>query len=211
MNTTKKLAVCFALLGALLLGAAGAVSFCALDAPVRLLMADGGAEKCTEEFMNALAGADHDVAEGLLYGNPELPSAGEMESGLEKRLWEAYEGSITYTFSGECYASDSGICRDVEVTALDLPAVLGQLKEQSQSLLEQRAAETEWDIAFDENGQYREAFAMAVLEDCAGQLVEAGAPTGTVRLTLELVCREGTWYVLPNKGLAELLSGGMGE
>lgn len=211
MNTTKKLAALFGLLGVLFLGAAVALSFSSLNATTRLLAVSGDAKRCTEDFMDALAGADFAAAETMLYGQPHLPTGDTMESELEKILWEAYEDSLSYDFSGECYASDSGICRDVQVEVLDIAKLLSEIKAQSQSLLEQRAVATEWEIAFDENGQYRESFAMDVLCDGVSALLEEGGSSKTVPLTLELICQDGQWVVFPNKGITNLLTGSIGE
>jgi len=210
VNKTKKLAALFALMGVLLLGAAAALTVSALDAPVRLVMADTTAQECTEAFMETLAGAAPAAVEAGIYGNPDLPSADEMDSELESLLWDAYESSIAYTFCGECYATDSGICRDVEVTVLDISGLLAEIKAQAHPMMEERVVVTDQETVFDETGHYRETFAMDVLLDCAKERLKAGAPTKRVSLTLELVCREGCWYVLPNKGLVDLLSGSMG-
>lgn len=210
MKVTKILSVLFGLLGVLILAAAVALSFSSLDAPVQLLAVSDGAEQCTVEYMDALCRGDLETVGSLTSGQPRYIAGSEPDTQLAGLLWEAYAGSLSCDFSGGCYASASGLSRDVQVTVLDIPGVLQILKERSQALLEQHAAVTDQDLVFDGDGQYREEFAMGVLYDGTAAILEEGGVTRTIDLTLELSCQDGRWYVLPNPAVTDLLAGSMG-
>lgn len=210
MNMTKVFSVLFAILGVLLIVATVALSILALDAPVQLLGTAEQAEQVTKSCMEAIAKGDYDAAGSLMLGTPSLQPQQKPEGALSGLLWDAYMDSISYEFTGECIASDSGLTRSVTITALDIPGVMQVLKERSEALLKQRAAETDTDIVLDENDQYREEFAMGVLCDGAADILEEGGHTVSWDITLNLVHQDGQWWILPEQALIDILSGGMG-
>jgi len=211
MKSIKNLSALFGTLGALFLFFTAALSFTALDAPANLLVVSKEAKYLTEDYMEALCREDLESLGSMMYGQPRLLSEGETESELADYLWDAYMDSVSYEFSGDFYASGSQICRDAEVTVLDISGVLSALKQQSQKLLEERAAVTDGDLVFEEDGQYREEFAMQVLYDGVAQLLEKEHMEKTVHVTLELTNRDGQWYVLPNPEITSILTGSIGE
>lgn len=211
MNTAKIVSRLFGLLGALLLASAVMLSFAAQDAPARLLWASKDGIRRSGEYMDALCRMDLEALSDMTAGNPGYLAGEETGSDLEEYLWEAYAKSISYEFSGDCYGSDSGIARDVQVTVLDITAVLQELKLRSQDLLAEEAAVTDGDIVFDGNGQYRADFAMGVLRKGVQAILEEKSFTKTVELTLDLSCRDGVWYVQPSQAITNILTGSMGK
>ena len=210
MKTTKKLSLLFGLLGILLMLGTVALSFASVDAPARLLTTSKDVKQRTEAYMDALCRQDLETVGSLMHGQPRFFSEGEGESELAAYLWDAYTDSLSYVFTGDCYASGTSICRDVEVTMLDISGIMMELKERSQKLLEEHAALSDGDLVFEEDGQYREAFAMQVLYDGAVSILEKADRFKTVSLTLELVCQEGQWYIQSNPDVMNILTGGMG-
>lgn len=211
MKNTKLLSSLFAVLAAVLTVGTVALSLLSLDAPARLVTVSDSAEQCTREFMDAFCRGDHAAAGGLMLGQLQLEPDQEPASQLAALLWEAYGSSLSYAFAGECYASDSGLCRDVTLTALDIPGVMALLKERSQDLLARQAAATAADLVFDDEGHYQEAFVMEVLCAEAAVILEEGGVTASRELTLELTRRDGQWWILPEQELLDAISGGMGS
>lgn len=211
MNLTKKLSWFFGLLGAFLLVVAAVLSFSSLNTPAKLLFASKDAEQRTVEYMDAVCRADLEAVGAMMAGQAGFYSSGELDSELASFLWDAYVKSISYAFSDGCYASDSGLSRDVRVTVLDIPAVMKTLKARSQELLAQQASVTDGDLVFVENGQYREEFAMGVLYEGAAAILKEGGVSKDVTLTLQLTYQDGQWYILPNPAVTNILSGSIGE
>jgi len=211
MKTAKTASRILGLLGILLMIAAILLSFSAQDAPARLLWVSRDGQRRTQAYMDAMSQMDLQTLSDLTAGNPEYTAEAEPDSELADYLWKAYTQSISYEFYGDCYGTASGISRDVKVTVLDISGVLQKLKDRSYDLLAQQAAETDADLVFEENGQYREEFAMGVLRDGVEAILEEGSITKSMDLTLELTCRDGRWYVLPSQAVTNILTGSIGK
>ena len=117
--------------------------------------------------------------------------------------------SLEYEFNGDFYATDTGIARDVTITSLELASVTENLGSRSQELLARRVEKAE-DVSqiYDENNEYREDFVMTVLFDAAYQSLKEDARMTRQRVTLNLVFRQGEWWVLPDSALLSAISGG---
>lgn len=212
MKTAKLFSRVFALLGALLLAGTAALSFLSRNAPVRLLASADGAAAQTEALMETLSQGDFASAGDLMYGQPRLDTDREFSSAFSAALWEAFTGSISYEFSGECYAADSGVSRDVTITALDISAMMPVLEERHQKLLKQQAlSESDRSKIYDSDGSYQEAFVMDVLAEAAGQVLAENEFRTSWDITLNLVCQDGQWWILPDQALMKVLSGGMAD
>lgn len=211
MKLANRLSAVFALLAVVLILGTVALCFLSLDASAILVGGARQAEARTEALMEAICQGDDAAAGSMLQGQPALDSGRSPESSLGQLLWEAYRGSIAYEFSGSCYASDSGLCRDVTVTALDIPAVMQQLKADAQTLLNKHAASSDSDEVYEDDGSYREEFVMDVLCDGAKKILKQEQPLTSHTITLQLTCRDGQWYVLPDPALIHVLAGGMAK
>lgn len=201
----------FGLLGGLLLAATVFLSFYALDASPMLLTAPEDALTQSEAMMAAVARGDFADAAARMQGQPDLGADREPADEVGKMIWTAFLESIRYEFAGECYATDSGVARDVTVETLDISGVTASLRQRSQTLLNQRVAAAE-DVEqiYDENGDYREDFVMEVLHDAARQALEEDAVSVSRELTLNLVYGQGQWWVVPDAALLAAISGGIG-
>lgn len=208
MKVAKFFSGLFALLGAVLLAAAVMLCFRSLDRPAQLLAQPDGALECSEELMEALCRGDYAAAGKRMYGQPNLGVDRDPADPVGVLLWDAFVDSIAYEFAGECYATDSGLARDVTVTALDFSSVTGALKERSRVLLEQRVAQAEDLTAiYDQQNNYQEDFVMEVLYDAACQALQEDAQLVRYELTLSLVCQQEQWWVMPEQALLKVISG----
>lgn len=206
MKTAKFLSAVFAVLGAVLVIGTAVLSFTSLDAPVRLLSSMENAEEKTEALMDAICQGNYTSAASVMYGRPELDAGQTPSSELGVLLWDAYGDSLSYEFTGGCYATDSGVARDVTITALDISAVMEPLEEHYRKLLQEAEGSDSYDMS-DEN---REAFVMGVLCDAAAEVLEESDYLTSRSVTLNLTCQDGQWWILPEQELLNVISGGVG-
>lgn len=196
-------------LGAFMLVLSAVLAFSNRNAPARLLTTPTQAESHTQQVMNAMVQGELSTLGTLLYGQPQLDDLPEFDNPVIAVLWDGYWESLSYTFQGDCYACDTGLRRDVTVTALDICALLPQVEAQYQALLPQLAAQAEAETAFHADGGYREDFVLSVLEEAAREAMAQQQPQQSWNLTLNLLFRDGRWWVQADAALMELLSGGM--
>lgn len=200
----------FALLG---IGLAAGTVYISLHflnaAPVLLTQPEAAAER-SGAMMEAIRVGDYEAAGGMMYGQPDLGADREAKDPVGALIWDAFLSSISYEFTGECYATDSGVARDVRITTLDLSSVTENLGTRSQALLTQRVAEAE-DVAeiYDENNDYREDFVMDILYDAAVQALEEDARYTDWEVTLNLVYQQEQWWIMPEQALLKAISGGI--
>jgi len=159
--------------------------------------------------MIALSRGEFEEAEKMLYGNPSLGVDRQASDDVGSLIWDAFVDSIEYEFSGDFYATDTGIARNVTITTLELASVTESLRERSQVLLERRVKNAE-DVSqvYDENNDYREDFVLNVLYDAAYQSLQEDARYVSQDVTLNLVFRQGKWWVMPDQPLLAAISGG---
>lgn len=210
MNYKKLVSAVFALLGVLLIAGTVLLSFRSLNASARLLRADEAAAQRTEEWMEAVCAGDYAAAGSIMYGQPELLTGNNGADEWQLLFWDAFVDSISYEFTGDCYATDAGLSRDLTITALDLPALMEPLKERMDALLPLRADEAEdQDAVFDENNNYRDAFVMDILMEAATQILAEEDPRASREITLNLIYEDGQWWIQTEQDLIDVLSGKM--
>ena len=209
MKQTKLLSAVFAAVGVVIAMAGVALCLSCRDAAPVLAAVPQDAKQCADDLMNALSRGDYESAGDLLYGTPDLGVGREAADEVGVLIWDAFEDSIEYEFTGDFYATDTGIARDVTITTLDITSVTQTLRERSQTLLERRVQNAEnVSQVYDENNDYREDFVMDVLFDAAYQSLQEDARNVTRDVTLKLVYRQGSWWVLPDPTLLAAISGG---
>lgn len=211
MKTVKNLFS--VLLAAIGLGAAAAAIFLSMkfvDAKPMLLTPPDVARSKVIMLMNAVSEGNYEEASQAIYGTPDLGVNREASDEVGVLIWDAFEGSLTFELLGDCYTTDRGLAQKVSVTCLDVTSVTANLKERSQTLLEQRmeAASDVSDI-YDENNEYREDFVMAVLHDAVKDALEEDAKQMTVELTVNLSYQDGKWWVVADEALFNAISGGI--
>ena len=211
MKISKFFSGIFGLLGILLLAAAVLVSLSALQASPVLLDAPEAALARSEVMMEAVAQGDFTQAGQLMLGQPNLGADREPADSVGKMIWELFVGSIRYEFTGDCYATDSGIARDAVIETLDISSVTASLRDRSQKLLNQRVSQAE-DVSqiYDEKGDYREDFVLEVLREVTLDALREDAKNKEQKLTLNLVHKRGQWWVVMDQALLSALTGGIG-
>lgn len=201
------------LLAAVGLSAAAAAVFLCMEfvnaKPILLTPPDVARSKVIM-LMNAVSEGDYEEASQAIYGTPNLGVDREAADEVGVLIWEAFESSIAYELLGECYTTEQGLAQDVSISCLDVTSVTENLKERSQTLLEQRVAEAS-DVSeiYDENNEYREDFVMAVLRDAVEDALEEDARKMTMELTVNLSYQDGKWWVLADEALLNAISGGI--
>ena len=161
-------------------------------------------------MMNAVCDGDYEQASQNILGTPGLGVDREAADPVGGLIWDAYQKSLSFELVGDCYTTEDGLAQNVVLTGLDIESVTVNLKERSQSLLEQRVQNAD-DISevYDENNEYLESFVMDVLYEAAQQALEEDAMERTVELTIKLRYQDGSWWVVADNALLDAISGGI--
>ena len=208
MKTRRFLSGLLTALGVVLsIGTIWLVSF-GISASPRMLMRPDAAYQRAKGMLDAVCAGDYETASGFLYGSPSLGRPPEDSSPAVDLLWEAFRGSLEYEFSGDCYVADTGVAVDVKIRSLDLSVAVEGLGNRAQTLLQERvaAAEDRAEI-YDTQNNYRQELIDQVLLEAARQTLEENRQYQEHTLSLHLIPDQGQWWVMPEAGLLEVLSG----
>lgn len=180
-------------------------------APV-LLSPAGNAQSRAVSFLDAVCQGSYEDAQALLLGTPELGVDRPAQSEVGVLVWDAFVESLSYTLLGECYATDSGIAQDVQLAYLDIDAATADLRQRAEAILSQLQQTTE-EVSdlYDRDNNYREDVVMQVVYTAAQQALAENARTVTTTLTLEMICLDGEWWIVPDETLLQAISGGLAE
>lgn len=182
---------------------------CSLDAEPKLKELPEGAVACAQELQQAVAKADFEAISRCLYGHPNLGAEEKMTDTAGKTLWEAFEDSLSLTYEGSCYATNSGIGCNAVVTSLDVASVAQSLSGHAHALMTQRVAQAEeMEELYDENNNFRTDLVEEVLQQAMGKALENGE-TVKRNVTLTLVCENGQWYAVADEAFLQAISGGL--
>lgn len=208
MKIAKLFSAVFGVLGAVVM--VFSIGLCLLSlnrTPVIREMPEG-AVLCSETLMEAFLAGDYAAASEVIYGQPELGSRWNPQDFNGQRIREAYISSLDYAFQGECYATDSGLCRDVSVTYLDISSITDAISRHAHGLMTDRVASAQtMDELYDASGNFRPELVQGSL-DHAVTLAMAEGKTVTKQITLKLICRDGQWWAVPEDALLTAMSGG---
>lgn len=210
MKISKIVSVVFALVGILLIISTAHFCFRSLDSNARILSMDPSASQRTEEWMEAVCKGDYTAVGNMMFGQPELHVGRDASGDAGVIFWDALISSMTYEFEGDCYATQTGLARDVTVTALDISAAMAPLRTRTEIIIEQWIEELEYmDEVYDENNNYRDTFVMKAACAAAEQILEEGEYLTSRELTLKLIYEDGQWWILAEQDLINVLSGKM--
>ena len=208
MKIARFFAIVFGCIGVCLL--LGSMAFFLLNrnAEVKIVELPQEAVACSDAFAQALNEGDLEAAAKLIYGQPDLGVGGVSAVPENAVVWEAFRGSISLEYSGKCSAAQSGLERAGSITTLDLASVMEKLPERTQTLLDQSVASAE-DLSaiYDENNQFRGELVNQTLREALQQVLSQNAKTLTREVTVKLVKRDGSWWVVPDQALLQALSG----
>lgn len=161
-------------------------------------------------MLDALCAAEYDTVSSCLYGNPGLGLDREAQDEVGRLFWDALADSFNYEICSDFHATDSGVAMDIRISAMDIDSVTVNLRQRAQTLLEQRIAEAEdTSEIYDENNDFREDFVMDALYDAARAALEEDAATVSWEITLNLIYENGQWWIMPESGLLQAISGGI--
>ena len=210
MMIKRLFAALFAAVGILSAAVAVYIGINCTDREPQLLTQPTVAKNKVVMMMNAVCDGDYEQASLAILGTPGLGVDREPADAVGSLIWEAYQQSLSFELVGECYTTEDGLAQKVMLTGMDIESVTVNLKERSQTLLEQRVQEAEdIDEVYDENNEYRESFVMEVLYDAAKQALEEDAVENTVELTVKLCYQDGSWWVVADSALLNAISGGI--
>lgn len=210
MKIAKFFAGIFGAIGTLLL--VGSVGLClfSLNAPVRTAGIPEAAVDCSETFSRALSEKDFSTAQNCMYGQPELGLSGEPEDELVQMVWDLVQRNLIFSWRGECYFQDAVLCRDATVQYFDTASVTQNLQLRAHTLLTQRVeAATDMAELYGEGGEFRQDLMDEVLKAALTQACLEDVQAVTTDVTVQLVHRDGQWWVIPDKALLTALSGGL--
>ncbi len=210
MKKFRFFSVIFGLLGLLCAGAGVFLALSSRDAAPVLVEQPEAARNQVVTMLDALTGQDYDAVSACLYGQPDLGLNRQPEDPVGQLMWQAFAGSVQYELVGQFYATDSGVAQKVVITALDFDSMTENLRQRSQTLLEQRVAQAvDTSDIYDENNEYREEFVLEVLYDAARQAVEQDAQARSWEVSLNLIYENGQWWIMPEQELLSAISGGI--
>ena len=201
-----------------LFGAAGvcaavlcvSLAFQKMDASPVLVEQPESAREQVAVLMEAVSNNDYAAASAVLQGNPVFGADREPADAVSGLIWDAFVESVSYELVGELYATDSGVAQNITITALDMNSVTVNLKERSETLLEQRVEEAEDpDEVYDENNEYREEFVMQVLYDAAEQALKEDAKLVTSEVAIYMTYENGQWWIVADSALLSAITGGV--
>ena len=160
--------------------------------------------------MDAICQGDFSGAEQYLLGRPSLGVDRELQDPAAAMIWKAFVESLSYELSGDCYATDTGVAQDITLKCLDISSVTANLAQRSEKHLArlQQSATHTYEV-YDENGNFRQDVVQQVLSTVVQEALQEDAQYTTTAFTLQLVCREGQWYIHPNSDFISAISGGI--
>ena len=210
MRKIQNLSMLFAVIGICLLAVAALFCTAFLNAPPVMLSAPDAALECSETLMAALSQGNYETASSCLAGQPDLGLDREPEAETGKLLWNAFAASFQYEFTGECYATSTGVARTVMITTLDLNKVTARLPQRLDDLLGAKIASgsTMSDI-YDEEGNFRQDLIQELLLQGLAEILEEDAPTVTRGVSMNLVYENNRWLVSCDQALLQAISGGV--
>lgn len=209
MKISKVFSAFFAVLAVILAAATLVVCVRALDSSPVLLQASEDALDTVDILMEAVAEGNYNEAGTVMYGMPDL-GVHEAADEVGQLVWDSFVSSISYELVGSFHATDSGLAQNVKITSLDMKGVASKLGVYAEDLLTQRVEEAEdMSQVYDENNDYREDFVMSVLLDAAKMALEQDAVYNEQEITLNLVFKQGQWWIMPEQPLLSAISGGI--
>ena len=210
MKLSKVMGALFGAAGVCAAALCVSLAFQKMDASPVLVEQPESAREQVAVLMEAVSNNDYAAASAVLQGNPVFGADREPADAVSGMIWDAFVESVSYELVGELYATDSGVAQNITITALDMNSVTVNLKERSETLLEQRVEEAEDpDEVYDENNEYREDFVMQVLYDAAEQALKEDAKLVTSEVAIYMTYENGQWWIVADSALLSAITGGV--
>lgn len=162
------------------------------------------------QMMDALCQGDFPAVEQYLLDQPSLGVDRKPEDAAGALIWDAFVDSFSYELSGDCYATDTGVAQDVTLTYLDISSVTANLAQRSEAHLERLQKEaTHTSEIYDEDGNFHSDLVLQVFDTAVREALKEDAVLTSTTFTLQLIQRDGQWYIISNSDLIHAISGGM--
>lgn len=210
MKIAKFFAGIFGAAGTLLL--VGSIGLClfSLNAPARVTELPAKAVECSELFSDAVSQKDYEVLESCIYGQPELGLSGEPEGELTRMVWDLLQLNLEFSWQGDCYFEDGTLYRNATVRYMDAQSITASLQNRAHALLTQKVEEaTDMAQLYDEGGEFRQDLLDQVMKAALTQACMEDVKTITAEVAVQLMNRDGQWWVVPDAALMRALSGGL--
>lgn len=168
------------------------------------------AQQRLEQALDSVCSGDYDAAGTMIYGDLSFGVDSLPEDPVSLMFWNEFQESLSYTLEGELYTTREGLAQKVRVTGLDFSSVTATLRERSRHLLELRVADAE-DMSeiYDENNEYREDLVMSVLHEAAQAALAEDARYPEKEIIVNLIYRQGQWWIVADDALLDAVSGGI--
>lgn len=173
-----------------------------------LLFAKGHPEDAANAFFGALEEGDYSGASA--YCSPALPAENYPEEEDEALVYAALRSSWHWTPSANAVRKRNHATITGQLRVLDLAALSEGLNEDVNAALAERVSNARLGSEiYNEDGSYRdEAVTEVWLSVLSKRLETPESYYHTTELTVELVYRNGQWFVQTDEALMRALSGG---
>ena len=175
---------------------------------MRILELPEGAVYASDAFAQALNEGDLAAAAQQIYGQPDLGLEAVPADPETEAIWNAFLDSISLEYTGDCHVTESGLVRSGRITTLDVAALTAKLPERTQALVNQRILNAqELSEIYDDQNQFRQELVAEIMAQALRQALEEDGKTVAREVTLQLVSRDGKWWVVPDRALLQAISG----
>lgn len=194
----------FAVVGTLLMVGTALLCLLSLNAQPHVLVFPQEASLQAQAFAEAVTRGDLESAGQYLYGQPELTADADWDDPAKSRIWDAYLESLSCVPVQDPKAENDGIQWQVRIKMLDISALMESWQQQTSAILASEQ-DGEEDETLDEQAQ--EEIISAALTQGLEKALAGERKTLSQEVTLNLIYREGQWWVSPDAALLQLLSG----
>lgn len=186
MKKYNRTTILWCIVSVVILLCIAAAVLCGLTGRSAILVDESVLTEPARQVLECARSGDFEALGKMLYGAPRLGTPCGEGSGAEDLLWNAYLQSICYSFPGTYTQSEEVLELDVQITCLDLAAVLNRMDALELICTDSREA---------------------VLYDAAARILAEDPPSMGRDVKLQLLRAEGNWQVVPTVPLQLLLSG----
>lgn len=207
MKYRKILSNVLLFLGLVIAAATVSIALLGQNRAPKMLLHPFRAKQAVEKMMTAVCNGDYADASSYLYGRPDWGSIPDNSNLAVELIWIAFQDSMEYEFTGDCYVSDSGVSVDLVIRTMDVSAVIRGLEKHAKELLGRRLAAADAAERYDTDQRFRQEMIDNVLRDATIQSIEDNKELLEHKLTLDLLYEQGRWWILPGEKLMHVLSG----
>lgn len=194
----------FAVVGTLLMVGTAVLCLLNLNAQPHVLVFPQEASLQAQAFAEAVTQGDLESAGKYLYGQPELTADADWDDPAKSQIWDAYLESLSCVPIQDPKAEDDVIRWQVQIKMLDISALMESWQQQTSAIL---ASQEQAEAEKEEPTEQKEEIISAALTQGLEKALAGERKTLTREVTLNLIYREGQWWVSPDTALLQLLSG----